>query len=219
MTFNGAEILGCGLGDNGYNIFNFKPVDNVPYNFAITVNGVTDNITVDYDSTTVPPTLNTVMGSLGALITVSNNSNGELSIRATNSKHDIDVVNTDSAPDFDIKPMGGYPNNIIQLTLDAANSVRKGTDDLTALYADLVFEAQSFVSLSIAKIGSEQAFIEFNLERLTNNMLSLKDQQNFLEHPDLGSEMTNYKILEAIYNATLQMSAATIPMSIFNYMK
>ncbi|MCL2634422.1 MAG: hypothetical protein FWD34_07925 [Oscillospiraceae bacterium] len=113
----------------------------------------------------------------------------------------------------------GYPLNIIQLTLDAAKSARAGTDDQTALYADLLFASQSFLSLSIAKIGSEQKFIEFNQERLDNNLLSLKEQQNLLEFVDLGEEATRWKMLEMIYNATLQMSVTTVPQSIFNFMR
>jgi flagellin-like hook-associated protein FlgL len=116
-------------------------------------------------------------------------------------------------------PGGGFPNNIIQLTLDAARSVRAGTDELTAKYADLVFAAGSSLSLAIANIGSEQKFIEFNQERLMNNMLSLREQENFLEYPDMGETIMQQKILEMIYNATLQMSAATIPMSIFSFMR
>jgi flagellin-like hook-associated protein FlgL len=114
---------------------------------------------------------------------------------------------------------GGFPRNIIQLTLDAAISVRNGTDSLTARYADMIFASQSYLSLSIAAIGSEQAFIEFNQERLMNNMTSLKELENHLEYPDFGFEIMNQKMLEMIYNATLQLSAATIPMSIFNFMR
>ncbi|MDR0223138.1 MAG: hypothetical protein LBI38_06370 [Oscillospiraceae bacterium] len=113
----------------------------------------------------------------------------------------------------------GYPKNIIQLTLDAAKACRSGDGDETALYADLVFASNSFLSLSIAKIGSEQKFIEFNQERLQNNVLSLKEQQNLLEFPDLSEESTNWKMLEMIYNASLQMSTSTIPMSIFSFMR
>jgi flagellin-like hook-associated protein FlgL len=113
----------------------------------------------------------------------------------------------------------GYPKNIVQLALDAAKSMRSGDDEQTAYYADLLFKAQSSLSLSIAKIGSDQSFIEFNQERLDNNILSLKEMQNILEHPDLGEESTNWKMFEMLYNATLQMSTSAIPMSIFTFMR
>jgi flagellar hook-associated protein 3 FlgL len=113
----------------------------------------------------------------------------------------------------------GVSNNLIQLALDAATSVRAGTDELTAVFADLVFAAQSSVSFSIARIGSEQAFIDFNKDRILNLEYSLAEQQNKLEFIDMGEETTRWKMLEMIYNATLQMSASTVPMSIFNFIR
>ncbi|MCL2071825.1 MAG: flagellar hook protein, partial [Oscillospiraceae bacterium] len=82
-----------------------------------------------------------------------------------------------------------------------------------------IFAAGSSLSLAIASIGTEQSFIEFNQERLINNMFTLQQRENELEYADMGEEMTTQKILEMIYNATLQMSATTIPMSIFNFMR
>jgi len=112
-----------------------------------------------------------------------------------------------------------YPNNLIQLALDAAKCARSGDDTRTAYYADLIFKAQSHLSLSIAKIGSDQSFVEFNQERLENNVLSLKERQNVLEFTELDVESTNWKMYEMIYSATLQMCTTVTPMTIFNFMK
>jgi flagellar hook-associated protein 3 FlgL len=116
-----------------------------------------------------------------------------------------------------------HSNNLIQLTLDAAATLRGRADgvpsSLTSVYADLVFEAQGFLSFSIARIGSEQAFIDFNKDRMLNLDLSLAEQQNTLEFIDMGEETTRWKMLEMIYNATLQMSASTVPMSIFSFIR
>jgi flagellar hook-associated protein 3 FlgL len=123
----------------------------------------------------------------------------------------------DSAPNY--FPDFVHSNNLIQLALDAAGAIRAGQGPLTAVYADLVFESQSFLSLSIARIGSDQSFIEFNQDRLLNLDYSLREQQNDLEFVDLAEETTRWKMLEMIYNATLQMSASTVPMSIFSFIR
>jgi flagellin-like hook-associated protein FlgL len=116
-----------------------------------------------------------------------------------------------------------HSNNLIQLTLDAAVSVRERGNgipsSMTAVFADLMFEAQESLSLSIARIGSEAAFIEFNQDRLMNLDFNLKERQNTLEFIDMGEETTRWKMLEMIYNATLQMSASTVPMSIFSFIR
>jgi flagellin-like hook-associated protein FlgL len=112
-----------------------------------------------------------------------------------------------------------HSNNLIQLTLDAANSLREGNSAMTSVFADLVFESQSFISTSIARIGSAQAFIEFNQERVVNLAYNLAERQNTLEFIDMGEETTRWKMLEMIYNATLQMSASTVPMSIFSFIR
>ena len=88
---------------------------------------------------------------------------------------------------------------------------------MVARYADLIYAAQSPLSVAIAELGTNDQFIEFNETRIENTLLNLSDKQNDLEITDLPSEITNYKVLETIYNATLQMGAQMIPMSIFNY--
>jgi len=116
-----------------------------------------------------------------------------------------------------------HSNNLIQLALDAATTVRGRGEgipsSLTSVYADLMFEAQANLSLSIARIGSEHSFIMFNKDRLVNIDFTLAERQNNLEFIDMGEATTEWKMLEMIYNATLQMSASTIPMSIFNFIR
>lgn len=112
---------------------------------------------------------------------------------------------------------GGYPNNIIQILLDSAKLLRDGDQDMVARYADLLYDAQGSLSIAIAELGTHDQFIDFNLDRISDINLNLSDKQNDLEITDMASEITNYKVLESIYNATLQMGASLIPMSIFNY--
>ena len=111
----------------------------------------------------------------------------------------------------------GDSKNIIQITLDAAQAVREG-DKIKAMdYIDKLRAAQTSVSVAHADIGNKQEYIEYNTNRLTNNMETLLEQQNNLEGTDMGAETTNWKTLEAIYNVSLQLASSVIPMSIFQF--
>lgn len=111
----------------------------------------------------------------------------------------------------------GDSKNIIQITLDAAQAVREG-DKIKAMdYIDKLRAAQTSVSVAHADIGNKQEYIEYNTNRLTNNMETLLEQQNNLEGTDMGAETTNWKTLEAIYNVSLQFASSVIPMSIFQF--
>jgi len=229
VTFNGAQILGCGLDSQKYSLnlnqidFSTLPAGGVTHSIIVTLGNEKKKIdfNVDVDE---PTTLDNLSEALTSVFgdSVSINSDGvftwpknlgELSVYS-----DPDALKA-GQPDIITATPYGYPKNIIQLTLDAAKCLRSGDDDQTALYADLLFAAQSSLSLSIAKIGSDQSFIEFNQERLEGNILSLKERQNNLEFPDLAEESTNWKMFEMIYNASLQLSSSTIPMSIFSFMR
>ncbi len=135
--------------------------------------------------------------------------NNEDVIYVTNAK--------DADNNVDYTQHGGYSKNIMQLVLDSAKYLREGDQDMVARYADLIYAAQAPLSVAIADIGTNDQFVEFNETRIENTLLNLSDKQNDLEITDLPSEITNYKVLETIYNATLQMGAQMIPMSIFNY--
>lgn len=124
-------------------------------------------------------------------------------------------VSTDGQ--IEMTESGGYSNNIIQLVLDAAKALRDGDTDLVARYADLLYAAQSSLSVAIAELGTNDQFIEFNQNRIDDIQLNLSDQQNELEYTDIPTEITRWKMLDLIYNATLQMGTQIIPMSIFNY--
>ncbi len=113
--------------------------------------------------------------------------------------------------------LNGYPNNLIQLVLDSAKMLRSGDQKMVARYADLVFASQSNLSLAISNLGTHAKFIEFNQDRLADVKVNLLDKQNDIESTDLPSEITNWKVLESVYNASLQMGSQVLSQSIFNY--
>jgi flagellin-like hook-associated protein FlgL len=225
VTFNGAKILGSGMTDvDPYTwdatVLTFTPNAAGSDTFNVTINGTVQAVTITADAST-PPEYEITPAALRGSISAVRNDDGTVSIKPNNSSVNIsstDVGITTTTETVEVAG-GSYANNIIQLVLDAAKSVKAGTDDVTARYADLIYDAGKELLLSIASIGSQQAIMEFNQERLTSNMTSLKEQQNDLEGLDIEVETTNWKILEAIYGITLQMSATAIPVSIFNYIK
>ncbi|MCR4781044.1 MAG: hypothetical protein K5876_08120 [Ruminiclostridium sp.] len=111
----------------------------------------------------------------------------------------------------------GYPNNLIQLVLDSAKMLRSGDQKMVARYADLVFASQSNLSIAISNLGTHAKFIEFNQDRLDDVKVNLLSKQNDIESTDLPSEITNWKVLESVYNASLQMGSSVLSQTIFNY--
>lgn len=232
MTMNGAEILGCGY-SSSIPAFELDTIqDGANYRFSITV-GVeehyiefTGKATEDENIETINNALTEAFGHNQVQITgnagivTSNVATAEpAQITLSNANTDF---NGDGALDFtDIKVRNtpsGYSNNVVQVILDAAAAIREGDGDEIARFADQVYASQTNVSLALADIGNVEQFIDFNITRLTNNLYSLQERQNDLESTDLTSESTNWKVLDAIYNATLQMSASVVPDSIFKFL-
>lgn len=112
-----------------------------------------------------------------------------------------------------------YSNNYIQLTLDAARALREGDIDYANGCIDRIVEANEHLLVQIADLGSNEDFIDFNIEKLTTRDLNLSERQNDLEITNAEEEITLWKTYEALYNACLQMSSSVIPNSIFNYMR
>lgn len=217
LTFNGAEVLGCGVAANVPSI-DFDSIENgTEYTFTLSVGSANYDVTFtggSNDNENLILVNNAISEAVGNdSIQISTASAGIV----TSSSGSSIVINTDSDLGID-NYQSGYSNNVIQNLLDAAQALRDGDGTAIAKFADQVYSLQTTVSLSLAKIGNTEEFIEFNQERLTNNVYSLTERQNDLESTDLASESTNWKVLESIYDATLQMSSSVIPQSIFEFL-
>lgn len=112
-----------------------------------------------------------------------------------------------------------YSNNYIQLTLDAARALQNGDIEYANGCIDRIVSANEHLLVQIADLGSNEDFIDFNLEKLTVRDYNLAERQNDLEVTNAEEEITLLKTYEALYNACLQMSSSVIPNSIFNYMR
>ena len=139
-------------------------------------------------------------------------------IVSPNKDYMIVIDNADpNSAQFDFTEVDGYANNIMQLILDSAKLLREGDQDMVARYADLLYASQSNLSIAIADLGTNSKFIEFSQDRLEDVLINLKSKQNDIESTDLPSEITRWKVLESVYNASLQMGSSVLSQTIFNY--
>ncbi|MCL2071490.1 MAG: hypothetical protein FWH07_04550, partial [Oscillospiraceae bacterium] len=146
VTFNGAQILGSGMAERDptsvtVSAYNFTPVAGENYSFQVNVGGVSGTVLFN-NPATGSPTI-TIPDNLRPYIAVSEDgmisalsSSLSLNVTANAGAGLTQPALTQTVVTREL-PGGGFPNNIIQLTLDAAKSVKAGTDDLTALYADI----------------------------------------------------------------------------------
>lgn len=113
----------------------------------------------------------------------------------------------------------GDPKNFVQIALNIANALKDHDTEEARGLIDKLVDSHTNVLVSIADIGNAEEFIEFTQNRMTAQQFNLQERQNDLEATDKYSEITNWKSLDATYNAVLQMSTSVLPTSIFNFMK
>lgn len=224
LTFNGVECTGCGKQPTTSYIDLDQIEDGVEYSFELAIGNNGDTIQKYNITFTGGADSNANRDAINAAIkdavgsdkisvyehgTIVNNLNGkQVKIKDTSEgTAKLEVENQGSA----------YSNNIIQSILDAAEMIRNGNGKEIARYADHIYSLQTKVSMTLAEIGNTTKFIEFNQERITNNLETLTGRQNDLESTDFPSETTTWKMLGSIYSATLQMSGSVIPQSIFDF--
>jgi flagellar hook-associated protein 3 FlgL len=114
----------------------------------------------------------------------------------------------------------GYPKNLIQLTLDAANIAHTG--DLERVgelsqYIDKTAESVTNISTAITELGVRYTSLEYYTTKNEDSRSSLRERQNTVEGSDVLKDITDYYAIEAAYNASLQMGANILPMSIFDF--
>lgn len=232
LTFNGCEVTGCGKKATSAFIEtgNQDITNGSSYTFELAIGKKKIDVSftggADKDAN-----IAAINAAIDAALTASPDFGASWAGKVKVMEHGL-ITNTGSNDTVKIadKPGAGdshltvenqgtaYSNNIIQSILDAADLIRQGNGQEIARYADHIYSLQTKVSLSLAKIGNTTKFIEFNQNRITNNLESMTKLQDELESTDLEAEATQKTLLESIYSANLQMSSSTIPMSIFNFM-
>jgi flagellin-like hook-associated protein FlgL len=227
VTFNGAEILGSGLAGKTTMINLDSLSDGETYSLDVSVgaNRQTIVFTAGADNNATVANLNRALHArFGDRISIGAESG--LVINNVAGRPEITVVNTPPRmgepgypPATITTTPTGFSANVIQLVLDSAQALKADERFLAAQYADALFALQTNVSLTLAKIGNTQEFIDFNMDRTTNNMMSLLEQQRDIEASKPEEQITMIKVLESIFSAQLSMGAQLIPMSIFNFIR
>lgn len=116
----------------------------------------------------------------------------------------------------------GYANNAIQLAFDAAKALRAG--DL-ATASDLVVsvkDSQTTIVIGVTNLGVKTSTIEYNQLRMGQDEITYATAQVNAEGLTLEEQaelMTQYKSVEAAYNATLQMGSKVVPTSVFDFIR
>ncbi len=115
----------------------------------------------------------------------------------------------------------GLPRNLISLTQHIANAFRDPnttTDELGEML-DAVEGAKKNLLVTLTSLGSRSNFIEFNRQRLESDEFNLTKSQTDVEGIDQAATITEYKVSEMAYRATLQMGTHVIPPSIFDFIR
>lgn len=111
----------------------------------------------------------------------------------------------------------GYSNNLIQLTYDVAAALRDNDRATVNAIIDRANTANNHILTQIAKLGTKQASIDFQLNKNEDYRFNLKERQNLVEGTDMEEEITNYEAVKAAYDASLQIGAQLLPKSIFDF--
>lgn len=191
----------------------------VVYNNRVKVINFTGSADPDTCASNIQGALASAFGTEGVHNKISIDADG---VVTTYDGNPIAVTSVEQGTDKDpalIERNKIYSNNYIQLTLDAARALREGDIEYANGCIDRIVEANEHLLVQIADLGSNEDFIDFNIEKLTTRDLNLSERQNDLEVTDAEKEITLWKTYEALYNACLQMSSSVIPNSIFNYMR
>lgn len=220
ITFNGMDVIGCGKQSQSFYIDLNAIVEDQEYSFELSVGN--QKHTISFTG------LGTPLGNKDAINNAIKDKLGndkvyimEHGLLVNGLSENTSIVDKSVGGKLNIEEKGNtYSNNIIQSILDAAKLIREGNGEEIAKCADHIYSLQTTVSLTLAKIGTQTKFIEFNQTRITNNLENMSQRQNDLEalvDTSLADEITNRDMLDALYTATLQMSASVLPQSIFNF--
>ncbi|MBQ5319746.1 MAG: hypothetical protein J6K17_11685 [Oscillospiraceae bacterium] len=112
---------------------------------------------------------------------------------------------------------GDYSQNLIQLCYDAAEALRQNDRATVNAIIDRANTANNHILTQIAKLGTKQNSIDFQLSKTEEYRFNLKERQNLVEGTNMEEEIINYEAVMAAYDASLQIGAQLLPKSIFDF--
>ncbi|MDE7295228.1 MAG: hypothetical protein K2N72_12470 [Oscillospiraceae bacterium] len=111
----------------------------------------------------------------------------------------------------------GDSYNLMQLIYDCAEAMRAGDRASVNRYIDKLEAANTKVLQKITDLGIKQNDLDYYTDKNEVYRLSLLEKQNELEGCDLEEEITNWKTIDAAYNAALSMGSQILPKSLFDF--
>lgn len=112
----------------------------------------------------------------------------------------------------------GDAQNLMQLIFDTATALRAGDRAAVSKNIDKLNTANGLVLDAITDLGIKQSNMDYHIDKNDVYRLSLLDKQNELEGCDIEEEITNWKTIDAAYNASLSMGSQVLPKSIFDFL-
>ncbi len=112
---------------------------------------------------------------------------------------------------------GDFSQNLIQLAYDAAEALRKNDRSTVNAIIDRANTANNHILTQIAKLGTKQNSIDFQLSKTEEYRFNLKERQNLVEGTNMEEEIINYEAVMAAYDGSLQIGAQLLPKSIFDF--
>ncbi|MFA9380358.1 MAG: hypothetical protein ACERKO_04785 [Acetanaerobacterium sp.] len=115
----------------------------------------------------------------------------------------------------------GLENNICDALTSISRLMRaEPFDNETAkLYVDKLSGQHSDTLTAVADIGNRINYIEYNVDRLSADTLTLQETQNGVEIIDPAEAITSFKSEEAAYKTCLQIGPRLIQNSLFDYLR
>jgi len=126
--------------------------------------------------------------------------------------------------------IGTGPHNLHDTITDMINFLRSGTHGdsdqgqtldpvLGGALLDRFQAASTHLSVQITQLGTDTNFLEFTIDRLLDDQLSLLTRQQELEIRPPEEAILDFKMQEFIYNATLQMGQRLLQPSLFDFIR
>lgn len=115
----------------------------------------------------------------------------------------------------------GLENNVCDALTKLAEMLRADNfdSDTARKYIDKLNTMHANTQTAIADLGNRINYIDYNLERLESDTLSLQEAQNGLEKLDPAAAITALKTEETAYKTCLQIGPRLIQNSLFDYLR
>lgn len=116
----------------------------------------------------------------------------------------------------------GTSKNLLQLCYDAVTAVRNGNKSDMQNLIEKIKDSQETLLVGITNLGISEQAVDFYQIKVDDDRTNLSEAQINAEgmtEMELAEAITNWKAIDAAYNATLQMGGKIIPQSIFDFIR